>query len=135
MLVLRLLLAPLLGRARTYARVIDHLVSIRNDPPTHERTCRLLLKRWNLNWENGSRDSCLVDYEYLVSLLTHLNSSMQTESAARAMRLVDALVAIIEDDRNFRVDGRMMKWDAARQAAAKFDELRGCLLVLSLDRK
>lgn len=132
----RLALAPFVGRQRTYAKLLEHLAAVRGDRANHAAVLRILLKKWNLNWENGSRRSRIADYEYLDRLLREWALDRTREppdaSAARATALVAELLVIQRETGNFRIDGRMMKLRAAVRYASMLKELRSCLTSLSL---
>lgn len=129
-----ILLAPVLGRKRTYTRLLAHLSSIRADPEVHRRDCLILLRKWNLNWEIGSRHSCVLDYTYLDSILKEWLSVHDRDGRnaliTQARHLCEKLVAITEDDKNYRADGRMMKGDAASRAATMLEQLLSSLRTL-----
>jgi hypothetical protein len=132
-LALQLLLAPILGRERVYSRVLHHLVSLRARDHEHRHACTLAVKKWRLNWENGSRASCIADYDYLVALVREsaLSSNASNNKAIdKSVQLSLELAAILRDDANFRIDGRMMTINAVSSYAMKLSELMSTLQSL-----
>lgn len=64
----------------------------------------MLLRTWSLNWENGSRRSCIRDYEFLRNVLmewTAHNRVVNQQLLLQTKGLVETIIAITDDDSNF----------------------------------
>ncbi len=95
------LLASIPGRPQS--------AEIQEDLPTE-------LSRWNWNWWDGSRASHLRDLDVLGSIVSsvRLPDDKNLETLDQLKTLVAEMRAFLNDDSNFRIDGRMMLPAAAR---------------------